>query len=220
MSRRTRNTKFHKMHPITEAQRAASRANGAKSHGPVTAEGRDRSSINAIRHGLNARPGILSIESTQAYDDLRDQYYLQFQPPNRYVAHLIEDLVQVHWQLRRLRDLDAGYLELEAKRPGICDQFHDPAPPLFLAMAFQNLAEDTNLMATLDRKLNSYTRQFRTLIRLITDLCANQPPVRLAVEEEPDPPRIEKVQNEPKPIPISIQTKGLSDSSPPVPKCA
>jgi hypothetical protein len=54
----------------TEKQRAASRANGARSRGPVTPDGKDRASRNSIRHGLLARAILLEGESRERFNQL------------------------------------------------------------------------------------------------------------------------------------------------------
>jgi hypothetical protein len=58
----------------------AARANGAKSHGPKTDEGKQIASLNAVKHGLTARIVVLQNESEDQYQaDLRD-YLDHFRP--------------------------------------------------------------------------------------------------------------------------------------------
>jgi len=52
----------------------ASRANGARARGPVTPEGKRRSSQNAISHGLLARSIVLENESPEAFETLFSQH--------------------------------------------------------------------------------------------------------------------------------------------------
>jgi hypothetical protein len=50
--------------PPTEKQSAASRANGKKSRGPLTAEGKINSALNSTVHGLLARTIVLEGDPT------------------------------------------------------------------------------------------------------------------------------------------------------------
>ncbi len=58
----------------------ASRRNGAKSQGPVTPEGKARSSQNATKHGLDSRIVVLANESQFEYDDLLSDYVHRYSP--------------------------------------------------------------------------------------------------------------------------------------------
>jgi len=53
--------------PVSEKEKGRSRANGAKSRGPVTPEGKARACRNNTRHGLLSRDMMLTTESTEAF---------------------------------------------------------------------------------------------------------------------------------------------------------
>jgi hypothetical protein len=55
--------------PIAPIDRAAiNRANSQQSTGPRTESGKQRSSLNALRHGLTAQSAVLPSEDPAAYE--------------------------------------------------------------------------------------------------------------------------------------------------------
>ena len=63
--------------PISPARLAANRANAAKSTGPKTPEGKTRSRVNAVKHGLSGAGVAISVEDAAAvaerFEILRDE---------------------------------------------------------------------------------------------------------------------------------------------------
>ncbi len=68
------------------AQIAASRANGAKSRGPVTEEGKAASSRNSLRHGLLAKMVLIEGESEAAFRQLSEALHNAFAPASARAA--------------------------------------------------------------------------------------------------------------------------------------
>ena len=64
----------------SQSKSQTARSNGAKSRGPVTPEGRAKSSGNRVRHGLRAKSIVLPTESSAEFESLRDSYLDQFRP--------------------------------------------------------------------------------------------------------------------------------------------
>jgi hypothetical protein len=97
------------MSKLTKADIA--RINGAKSKGPVTPEGKARSSQNARRHGLAAQTVVLSNEAVERFDDMLDDYIERFQPADRVELDLIEEYVSAKWRMRRIVAIDCALLD-------------------------------------------------------------------------------------------------------------
>jgi hypothetical protein len=174
------------------------RTNGAKSHGPVTPEGRAKSSANSVRHGLTAKSVVLPHESTEDFQLLLDGYVAQFRPQTEVEIELVETMAIARWRLRRIVAIEANLFNTEMLRRAeeIDNEFSDIDGDGRLARVFRNLAQGQSLAliiryeGTLNR---SYDRAFKQLQLL------------QSVRNPPQP-------NEPKPTPAPA-TSTPADSS-------
>lgn len=79
----------------------SSRANGARSLGPETPEGKRRASQNATRHGLLSDCVVLPCESQEGFDGLLDQHIRRFGPLDGVEFGMVEEMAASYWRLRR-----------------------------------------------------------------------------------------------------------------------
>ncbi|NTX08009.1 hypothetical protein [Myxococcus sp. CA040A] len=89
-------------------QAATSALNGAKSHGPKTREGKTRSSLNALRHGLSASNLLLPGEDAAEYEQHLDGYFSSFAPTTLPEAHVVVQVADLAWKLKRLSKMEDG----------------------------------------------------------------------------------------------------------------
>ena len=117
----------------------ASRANGAISRGPVTAEGKKRSSQNAVRHGLLSRCVVLDNESHEGFDSLVAQHIERLQPADGVEFGMVEEMAASYWRLRRAWAIETRLLEDKIDANPGNDELGA------IAAAFQCLAESPTL---------------------------------------------------------------------------
>jgi hypothetical protein len=80
------------------------RRNAAQSTGPRNPEGKERSRLNALRHGATSRLLVLPGENPQDLDQLRAALIDSFQPEDSVEATLVERAVECwHFLGRSLR---------------------------------------------------------------------------------------------------------------------
>ena len=89
----------------------SSRANGALSRGPITPEGRQRSSQNAIRHGLLSSSSVVQGESSDTFAELLEQYVESFNPQIPVEMDMIEELTSAYWRLRRVWAIETKMMD-------------------------------------------------------------------------------------------------------------
>src|SRR5437660_2287058 len=87
----------------TQRKIDSARANGAKSHGPVTEQGRKKSSMNALKHGITARTVLFSNDNHAEYDVLLESYVESLQPIDPFEMGLVVEIVNTKWQECRVQ---------------------------------------------------------------------------------------------------------------------
>src|SRR5574340_30470 len=85
----------------SERKIRASRANGARSRGPVTPEGKRRASMNALRHGMLARCAVLENDSPEAFRAVVAQHIARLEPADGVELGIIEEMALAFWRMRR-----------------------------------------------------------------------------------------------------------------------
>jgi len=88
--------------PISEARRRANRENAKKSTGPRTPEGKQRSSLNATRHGILAQVILLPEEDMAAYNKFTTDYAAALNPVDTVEIQLAHACADLQFRLHRM----------------------------------------------------------------------------------------------------------------------
>ncbi len=110
-----------RLSPLSSKEVEQRRAAARKSTGPRTLAGKARVAMNSLKHGRNA-VGILSYaqslqvsmkelgEDPEEFSRLREGFLERFRPAGLPETMLVEDLVSIRWQRRRLERAHAALL--------------------------------------------------------------------------------------------------------------
>jgi hypothetical protein len=188
------------------------RANGAKSRGPSTASGKEKSSRNAIRHGLTAGNGniLLDCEDPNQFDEALNKLLAILKPETPAEEDIVEEMVAARWRIRRMWTIETGLLNAEIlKRQPKSDV---PKLTVQLASAFRSLTDSPSLTVASRyeaRLQRIYDRAYKTL-RELQQARKSEPPQEphtinirwVKTDEEPDHP-VESASPVPEPEPVA-----------------
>lgn len=140
----------------------SSRANGAKSLGPVTPEGRNIASLNGLRHGLTAKTVVLSNESPARFEHILQYYVDHFSPRTEVEMDIIEEMAVSKWRQRRGWSMETATLDHEMDRqgPALDEKWAQLDHSTRLALAHESLAERGPALHLINRYETRLSRQF------------------------------------------------------------
>jgi hypothetical protein len=86
------------------------RANAQHSTGPKTESGKQRSSMNALRHGLTSQVVVMPTEELEAYQLHLKSFTEEYDPQGATESNLVQALADASWRLNRVVALETNLL--------------------------------------------------------------------------------------------------------------
>ena len=152
---------------MSAASTAANRANAQLSTGPITEEGKQRSSLNGLTHGLTSKLTVLPGESQEAFDALESGFFKTYAPASVVEEAMVSNLAAAVWRLERMQRVETA---LFANRIDAIQKASGIAGADALAAMFVDPAEMNRIRLFL-RYLSETNRAYNKALR---DLQAEQ----------------------------------------------
>jgi len=171
---------------ISEAQLAANRANAQKSTGPVTDEGKAKSSLNAVKTGLTGRTVLLPTDDAVIYQQHLDRNFLEFSPGSDREHSLVQTIADAEWRLLRIHPLESslwalGLREFAADFADIEDETQRES--LLQGKIFQAYKKDFSNLALQERRLRNHRKEDIAELKQLQQQRLEKEKERLAKEK-------------------------------------
>jgi uncharacterized coiled-coil protein SlyX len=138
-------------------------ANAQHSTGPKTEAGKQKSSLNALRHGLTSEVVVLPTESLEAYQLHLRSFHDEYHPVGPTETNMVRVLADTFWRLHRIETLEARLLCSDASIESLAKTLGS------LSMHSQRLSRQFERIVNQLRELQQTRRQAenRELDRLL-----------------------------------------------------
>ena len=156
-------------------QLAANRANAKQSTGPRTPEGKQRSSLNAMRHGLTSQMVVLPHEDMRAYIAFHEEALKLWAPLAIHEQRLVQRLVDTDWRLNRCPTLEHGLFALgplEVTQMEATQLDGENAGAQAILDAARVLRESYKALESLGRHETRLSRLYQNTLKELTELQA------------------------------------------------
>lgn len=161
----------------SELRKATARANGAKSRGPKTPEGKRKSARNSLKHGLYAATDLILAEFPERLAEIIDDGMAEFHPQSPLAIDLVYAMAAAELLHERSRAAETALIDAEMARLAETDKSADPST--LTARAYRTLAAHSCILPVIWHAESRYNRLHATASELLSKLLA-----RTRIEEE------------------------------------
>ncbi len=172
------------------------------STGPRSAEGKARSSMNALKSGIYSKSLVIPGEKSADLQDLVEEYYRRFQPAQPEQRDQVDLLIRSTWTLRRLAAAEAQVWIYSMED---ASHLSDTAP---MGQIFKWC---DRVLTRLQRIVNTTQRNYRDTLHELERLQALPTPVAPPPPPEPAPPQ----PADPEAVKPSAEFVSSTSSAPP-----
>ncbi|HWF46422.1 MAG TPA: hypothetical protein VG168_05410, partial [Bryobacteraceae bacterium] len=139
------------------------------STGPKSAEGKAKSSLNAVSTGLTGRTVLLPSEDAKAFSDHMANLFARFDPQTPEEQEIVQDLAHTKWRLFRVPQLEEDIYALGAVTFAKLfeEQPEEIRPGLIRAHTFVTHGKRFDNLYLQESRL---TRRYQTLMKQLCDI--------------------------------------------------
>jgi hypothetical protein len=149
------------------------RSNGAKSRGPKTASGLEKSSQNALKHGFASRNTVLlECEHADNFKKFIAEYAETYQPATPAEQNLVDEMIAARWRIQRIWMIETALFDdaMNREEPASENQPDTEAARVQLAHAFHFLADDSRALSLVSRYESRFHRIFHRAYQTLREL--------------------------------------------------
>ena len=186
----------------TPAQAAASRANGALSHGPRSAETKAISSRNSLKLGIDAQAMIIPGEDPVELERLTAEYHDRFHPVGPVESAVLKQAIRAQWLRDRYYRIETDVINMRAAAHTETEHA--------VGAAFDQDAKSGNTLQRLFRRQMAADKDWFSALQLLDKLQQ----IRHRAEFEEQQLALESAAELPAPRPASSDSRVRFDTQP------
>jgi hypothetical protein len=154
---------------ISDKQLEANRSNALLSTGPKTEEGRKRSRMNALRHGITGQVTTMTDEDRAAHDKLSQALIQDLAPEGAMEIQLAQRIATDSWRLNRISAVEDNLfaLGLHENAGALCPDDEQIDAALTTARVFTKEAKTLQLLTLYEQRINRAIQKNLALLQSV-----------------------------------------------------